>query len=90
MKIWKVLRGRFQRWRSALEGKRLKVNVGKTKMMVSGMEGEITWSKIDPCGVCGKRVGSNTVCCTQLTKWIHGRSHENEKGDLQFCKTICL
>ena len=42
------LRERFQRWRRALEGKGLKVNVGKTKMMVSGTEGEITSSKIDP------------------------------------------
>ena len=31
-----VLRKRFQRWRSAVEGKGLEVNVGKTKMMVSG------------------------------------------------------
>ena len=67
------LREKFQRWRRALEGKGLKVNVGKTKMMVSGTEGEITSSKIDPCGVCGKRVGSNAVCCTQCMKWIHGR-----------------
>ena len=66
------LRERFQRWRSALEDKRLKVNVGKTKMMVSRTEGEIVLSKIDPCGIC-KRVGSNAVCCTQSTKWIHGR-----------------
>ena len=67
------LRERFQGWRRALEGKGLKVNVGKAKMMVSGMEGEITSSKIDPCGVCGKRIGSNAVCCTQSMKWIHGR-----------------
>ena len=31
-------------------------------MMVSGTEGEIVMSKIDLCGVCGKRVGSNAVC----------------------------
>ena len=62
----------FQRWRSALEDKRLKVNVGKTKMMVSGKERKIVLSKIDPCGICGKTVGPNTVCCTQCTKWIHG------------------
>ena len=48
------LRERFQRWRSALEGKGLKVNVGKTKVMVSGTKGEIVLSKIDPCGICGK------------------------------------
>ena len=32
------LRERFQKWRSALEGKALKVNVGITKMMVSGLK----------------------------------------------------
>ena len=58
-------RERFQKWRCALEGKGLKMNVGKTKIMVSGTKGEIVLSKIDPCGICGKRVGSNTVCCTQ-------------------------
>ena len=57
------LRERFQRWRSALEDKGLKVNVGKTMMMVSGTE-EIVLSKIDPCEICRKRVGSNAVCCT--------------------------
>ena len=42
------LRERFQRWKSAMEDKGLKVNVGKSKMMVSGTEGEIVFSKIDP------------------------------------------
>ena len=41
------LRERFKRWRSALEDKGLKVNVGKTKMMVSGTEEEIVLSKIE-------------------------------------------
>ena len=62
-----------------MEDKRLKPNVGKTKMMVSGTEGEIVLSKIDPCGICGKRVGSNAVCCTQDTKWIHGRCTKMKK-----------
>ena len=60
----KDLRVRFQRWSRALEDKRLKVSVGKTKMMVSGTVGEIVLSKTDPCGICGKRVRSNVVCCT--------------------------
>ena len=68
------LRERFQRWRSALE-----VNVGKTKMIVIRTEEEIVLSKIDPCGICGKRVGSNAVCCTQCTKWIHGRCTKIKK-----------
>ena len=83
------LRERFQRWRSALEDKGLEVNVGKTKMMMNGTEGEVVLSKIDPCGLCRKRVGSNAVCCTvyEVDTW---KLHENEKGDLQLCKTFCL
>ena len=73
------LQEKFQRWRRALECKGLKVNVGKTKMMVSGTGGEITSSEIDPCGVCGKMVGSNAVCYTQCTKWIHGRCTKIKK-----------
>ena len=41
--------------------------------MVSGIEGKITKSKIDPCGVCGKRVMSNSVLCRKCNSWIHGR-----------------
>ena len=54
------LREMFQKWKSALEGKELKVNVKKTKMMVSETEGQIVLSKIDPCG-WGKGL-SLTLC----------------------------
>ena len=72
------LRERFQRWRSALEDNGLKLNAGKTKMMVSGIE-EIVLSKVDPCGICEKMVGSNAMCCPQCTKWIHGRCTKMKK-----------
>ena len=62
-----------------MQDKGLKVNVGKTKITVSETKGEIFLSKIDPCGICGKRVGSNTVCCTQSMKWIHGRCTKMKK-----------
>ena len=39
---------------SIFEGKRLKVNLGKTKAMES-KNGVVVLAKIDPCGVCGKR-----------------------------------
>ena len=35
---------RFQRWRSALEGKGLKVNINNPKMMMSGTENAIALS----------------------------------------------
>ena len=46
----------------------MEVNFGKTKLMVSGMEEETFDSKIDPCGVCGTRVMSNSVLCTPYGK----------------------
>ena len=58
------LRERFQRCRGALERKEMKVNIRKTKMIVSDAEGEIVRSKVDTCGICGKRVMSNAVLCT--------------------------
>ena len=67
------LRERFQRWRDALESKKLRINIRKTKMMVSGAEGEVVRSRVDPCGICGKRVVSNAVWCTLSKKWIHAR-----------------
>ena len=48
--------------------KGLKVNIGKTKMMVNGTESAIALSKIEPRGICGKRVVSNAVCCTLCNK----------------------
>ena len=71
--------GKVPKVEKSIGSKGLKVNVGKTKMMVSGTEGEITSSKIDLFGVCGKRVGSNAVCCTQCMKWIHGRCTNMKK-----------
>ena len=56
---------RFWNWKDALERKGLKVNTRKTKLMVSGSEGKLFKSKIDPCGVCGRRVMANSVLCTK-------------------------
>ena len=59
------LKERFWNWKDALESKGLKVNTRKTKIMVSESEGELFKSKIDPCGVCGRRVMANSVLCTK-------------------------
>jgi len=50
----------------------MKVNLAKTKMMVSGSEGEKLNSKIDPCGICGKKIMANSLLCTKCGNWIHG------------------
>ena len=30
-------------------------------------------AKVDPCGVCGKRVMSNSAKCRLCEKWVHAR-----------------
>ena len=67
------LKERFWNWKNALESTGLKVNTRKTKVMVSGSEGELFKSKIDPCGVCGRRVMANSVLCTKCGNWVHGK-----------------
>ena len=67
------LKERFWNWKDALESNGLKVNTRKTKVMVSGSEGELFKSKVDPCGVCGRRVMANSVLCTKCRNWVHGR-----------------
>ena len=59
------LREKFWKWKEAFESKRLKVNLGKTKVIVSETEGEVSVSNVDPCGICGKRVMSNSVLCVK-------------------------
>ena len=69
----KSLKERFCNWKNALGSKNLKVNTRKTKLMVSGSEGELFKSKIDPCGVCGRRVMANSLLCTKCGSWVHGK-----------------
>ena len=67
------LKERFWNWKDALESKGLKVNIRKTKVMVSRSEGKRFKSKIHPCGVCGRRVMANSVLCTKCGNWVHGK-----------------
>ena len=77
------LREKFWKWKEAFESKGLKVNLGETKVVVSGAEGEVTVSKVDPCGICGKRVMANSVLCVKCRKWIHGRCTKEKRVTLR-------
>ena len=72
------LEAQFIRWKAAFEGKGLKVNLGKTKVMESGGGGGggggvVALAKIDPCGVRDKKAKVNCVKCKTCKKWIHAR-----------------
>ena len=62
------LKEKLLKWKEAFESKGLKVNLKRTKVMVSGLKVEILQSKVDPCAKCGKRVMANLVMCTKCGK----------------------
>ena len=66
------------------------MNLRKTKVVVSGVEGEVSVSKVDPCGICGKRVTANSVLCVKCGKWIHGRSAKVKGDDLEVGERFCV
>ena len=65
-------------WKASLSGKGLKVNAGKSKVMVGSSGGKmIVNSGKWPCG---KGEQANSVQCTVCRKWIHKRC----SGDLSW------
>ena len=78
-KMMEGLKERFLKLVSALESKGLKMNLEKTKVIVFGLEGEIIQSRIDSCGICGKRVTVNSVLCKKCDQWIHKKCSKLKK-----------
>ena len=70
----KGFRNKFLNWK-AFESKGLIVNLGKTKVMVSGgiTKDGMSKSKVDPCRVYSRRAKANSVLCAQCGKGIHSR-----------------
>ena len=69
---------------ASLLGKGLKVNSGKSKVMVGSSGGKmIVNSGKWPCVVCGKGVQTNSVQCTVCKKLIHKRC-SGVHGDLSW------
>ena len=64
---------KFNKWKKLLEKRGLKVNMKKTKGMISGKEKTLRETGQYPCGVCKKGVGNNSILCTRCQKWCHKR-----------------
>ena len=54
---------------SKVESEGMRVNMNKTKVMISQMvrQKDVRW----PCRVCSKGVGSNSIQCVSCQKWVH-------------------
>ena len=79
-----------------MEGKGLRVIVDKTKGVQLLFWKESSVSKVGPYGVCGKRVGCNSIECTKCQRSVHGCCSDVPMQvsllscrDVFFCRT-CL
>ena len=55
-----------------MEKKGLRVNAGKTKIMICGTGLDLLQSSNEfPCAVCGTGVGNNSIFCNGCKHWVH-------------------
>ena len=63
---------RLLTWKEAMEEKGLRVNAGKTKIMICGTGLDLLQSSGEfPCAVCHTGVGSNSILCKGCKHWVH-------------------
>ena len=63
---------RLLTWKEAMEKKGLRVNAGKTKIMIWGTGLDLLQSSGEfPCAVCCTGVGSNSFFCNGCKHWVH-------------------
>ena len=63
---------RLLTWKEAMKVKGLRVNAGKTKIMICGTGLDLLQSSGEfPCTVCRTEVGSNCIFCKSCKHWVH-------------------
>ena len=67
------LKDMFNKWDQQLTSKGFKINMNKSKFMISGKEKPVIDTGKFPCSVCHKGVGANSVQCKTCEKWCHHR-----------------
>ena len=57
-----------------MEEKKLRVNAGKTKLMICGMGLDLCRVQVEfPCAVCRTGVGSNSIFWNGCKHWVHNK-----------------
>ena len=85
---------KLRTWRSEMEKKGLRVNMAKTKLMVSGSNLDVLKKFGNyPCGVCQAGVGRNAIQLGGCRQWVHKKC-SGIKGslnsDIKFRCARCL
>jgi len=76
---------RLNVWKENVESKGMRVNMNKTKVMISG-EGPKVRQKL--VRVCSKGVGRNSLQCTSCQKWVHKNCSGIKGSTLKVAKSF--
>jgi len=69
---------RLNEWKDNVESKGMRVNMSKTKLMISGEHQKVRQKAVRwPCRVCSKGVGSNSIQCSSCQKWVHKNNNNS-------------
>ena len=61
-----IFHHKLNEWKNNVKNRGMRVNMIKTKVMISGERQKPVWKALRwPCGVCGRGVGSNLIQCTR-------------------------
>ena len=83
---------RLLTWKEAMEKKGLRVNAGKTKIMICGTGlNHLASSGEFPCAVCHTGVGNNSIFCNGCKHWVHKKCSglKRLKKDPDYRCTCC-
>ena len=83
---------RLLTWKEAMEKKGLRVNAGKTKIIICGMGLDLLQSSGEfPCAVCHTGVGSNSIFFNGCKHWMHKKYSglKHLKNDPDYRCTLC-
>jgi len=82
---------RLNEWNDFVENRGMRVNMNKTKVMISGEWQKVTPKAVRwPCDVCGRGVGNNSIQCTSCQKWVHRKCNGTKGSMYKVMKTfIC-
>ena len=81
---------RLLTWIGAMEEKGLRVNAGKTKIMICGTGLYLLQSSGEfPCAVCHTGVGSNSILCKGCKHWVKCSGLKRLTEDPDYRCTCC-
>jgi len=79
---------RLNKWKNNVKNRGMRVNMNKTKVMISGERQRVTQKAVRWLyDVCGRSIGNKSIQCTSCQEWVH-RKRSGIKGTRSMYKVM--